>query len=153
MEIAIALLVLLYKWANKEMNSFCTYIPYLDDSVCHEATSGLTVTQHFTGISGRNTDTSSSTHTTSENTSYHKMWQSQIPSKPIYYLNPFGPVDQNKYLCKQCRSRCDGHNEPSHQYLHCLLLGSWLIFLFVTWVCSNSRKEKLQKLGAEKVNL
>ena len=32
-------------------------------------------------------------------------------------VNLFIPADQNRYLCKQCRSRC---NQLSHQDLHCL---------------------------------
>ena len=35
-------------------------------------------------------------------------------------INLAGTVNQNRYRCKQCRSRWDGSNEPSHQDLHCL---------------------------------
>ena len=43
-----------------------------------------------------------------------------ICGKTYKRLNLFSPVDQNKYLCKQCRSDETAHNEPSHQDLHCL---------------------------------
>ena len=68
------------------------------------------------------------------------------------WFNPFSPTDQNRYLCKQCRSRCDG--EPSHLDLHWLPFCSCSLTetLFAMMDMPKVRRNPLQKLGGERVN-